>query len=190
MAQITKGTTDVSRYVMLYDVGGSPKTGHTITDLDLTYIRAGELGAGKVDATALGAVDAAHSDNKAIEISSGYMAGLYRVDWPDAPFASGVDTVLLYVKGTDLQPCVEEIELTDPLKTLLAAIDMTDQADVGKLLGQIRMIHAHTGGTEVQSDPATPNVLTYRNEANDADLSVRTRTTDGNNVGKTTRSAP
>lgn len=64
------------------------------------------------------------------------------------------------------------------------------ETDVTKLLGQLRMMHAHTGGTVVVQDPASPNVNTYRNEADDGALSVRTRSTTGGNVRKVTRSAP
>ena len=72
----------------------------------------------------------------------------------------------------------------------LLAIDMTGETDITKLLGQIRMINAHTGGNVTVWDPASPNVNTYRNEADSADLSVRTRTTAAGNVRKITRSAP
>ena len=76
------------------------------------------------------------------------------------------------------------------LKVLLAAIDMTDQADITMLLGQIRMTFLHEGGTVIVKDPASPNVNTFRNEADDADASVKTRTGTGDNIRKVTRSAP
>lgn len=112
MPRITKGSTNVSRYVMLVDsADGTPETGYTITDLDLQYTRNGATPAAKVDATALGSVNAAHADNQAIEVDGTSSPGLYRVDWPDAAFAAGVDNVQLVVSGSGLHPAVEEIEL-------------------------------------------------------------------------------
>lgn len=112
MAQIKHGTTDVTRYVvLLLTADGSPATGLTITDLDLQYTRTRGTPATKVDATALGATNSAHGDNQAIEIDATSSPGLYRVDWPDAAFATGADTVQLVVTGPTIRPAVEEIEL-------------------------------------------------------------------------------
>jgi hypothetical protein len=80
---IKKGTTDVTRYVMLRDsTAGTPETGYTITDLDLQYTRNRAEPAAKVDATALADQDDAHADNQAIQIDATSSPGLYRVDWP------------------------------------------------------------------------------------------------------------
>jgi hypothetical protein len=218
MARISPGSVDVSRYIILKDTAGNPATGYTVTALDLYYVRDQSPASTKVDATALAAIDSEHADNKAIEISAVGFPGLYRVDWPDAAFAAGKSQVMLSIVGPGLQPCIEEIELkTDipailallearltaaraayldnlasaaALKALLADIDMTDQDDITKLLGQIRMSFVHEGGTEVRWDPETPNEYRYRNEANDADLSVKTRSTGEDNIEKVTRSAP
>jgi hypothetical protein len=111
---IKKGTTDVTRYVMLRDsTAGTPETGYTITDLDLQYTRNRAEPAAKVDATALADQDDAHADNQAIQIDATSSPGLYRVDWPDAAFATGADKVLLVVSGAGLDPAVEEIQLVD-----------------------------------------------------------------------------
>ena len=123
MNAIKKGSTDVSRYVLLRDSSdGSPETGYTITDLDLQYVRNRSTAAAKVDATALAAADSAHADNKAIEVGS-QGAGLYRIDWPDAAFAAGVDKVVLIVTGSGILPAVEEIQLVD--------FDPEDGTDLG-----------------------------------------------------------
>lgn len=114
MSTVQKDATDVSRYIVLRDSSdGTPETGYTITNLDLQYVRAGAAPAAKVDATALGSTDAAHADNKAIEIDGTSSPGLYRVDWPDAAFATGVDKVILTVSGTGLDPAVEEVQLVN-----------------------------------------------------------------------------
>jgi hypothetical protein len=98
---VKAGSTDVTTYFVLRDsTTGTGKTGLTITDIDLTYVRTGVSPAAKVDATALAATDSAHADNKAIEIDATNMPGVYRVDWPDAAFAAGVQEVILGVKCT------------------------------------------------------------------------------------------
>lgn len=105
-------STDVTRYVVLRNSStGEPYAGYTITNLDLQYTRARTAPAAKVDATALAATNSAHADNKAIEIDATSSPGLYRVDWPDAAFASGVNKVLLCVSGPGIEPCFEEVPL-------------------------------------------------------------------------------
>jgi hypothetical protein len=114
---IQVGTADVTRYVMIVDSSdGSPETGITVTDLDMQYTRVGAAPAAKADAGDLGATDAAHGDNKIYEVDGTSSPGLYRVDWPDAAFASGVSHVILYVTGTGFSSPPEEIQLvgTDP----------------------------------------------------------------------------
>jgi hypothetical protein len=116
MPSIDIGTTDVIRYVMIVDsTDGSPETGITITNLDLQYTRAGEAPVAKVDATALGATNSAHADNKMFEVDGTSSPGLYRVDWPDAAFIGGESGVLLVVTGTGFAPAVEDITLNVPV---------------------------------------------------------------------------
>ena len=111
---ITKGSTDVTTYVMLVDsAAGTPETGYTIANLDLQYTRNRETPATKADATALAATNTAHTDNYAIQIDATSSPGLYRVDWPDAAFATGADKVILVVSGTGLAPAVLHVELVN-----------------------------------------------------------------------------
>lgn len=109
--RIKAGSTDVTTYFKLIDPStGAPETSLTITDLDLSYVR-DAAAAVKADATALGSVTAAHTDNAAIEVDSTNCPGLYRVDWPDLAFASGVDYVQLCVNGAAIDPTYIEVEL-------------------------------------------------------------------------------
>ncbi len=113
MPSLLKGTTDVTRYVMIVDsTSGAPETGITITSLDLQYTRYGEAPAAKVDVTALGSTGADHDDNKMLEVDPTSSPGLHRVDWPDAAFAIGAEGVLLTITGTGFHPAVEDIQLT------------------------------------------------------------------------------
>ena len=96
---IKAGATDVTTYFALrLTADGKAATGLTITDFDLQYVRSGVAPVAKVDATALAATDSAHADNKAFEIDATDQPGVYRVDWPDAAFGTGVREVLLTVK--------------------------------------------------------------------------------------------
>ncbi len=96
---VQAGSVDVTTFFVLRTAAdGTATTGATITAIDLQYCRSGAAPSAKVDATALAATDSAHADNKAIEIDVTDQPGLYRVDWPDAAFASGVREVILSVK--------------------------------------------------------------------------------------------
>lgn len=108
---IPAGTQDNTIYFYLKTSTGAAATGLTIADLDATYVR-DKASAIKADLTALAAVDSAHGDNKAIEISSTNAPGLYRVDFPDAAFVAGVDRVQLVINGAAIDPAVIEVELT------------------------------------------------------------------------------
>lgn len=118
MPNIDRGTTDVTRYVMVVDSSdGSPETGATIANFDVQYTRAGEAPVSKVDVTALAATDSAHSDNKMFQVNATSSPGLYRVDWPDAAFAAGSTSVLLVVTSSDsFAPAVEDITLSVPIQ--------------------------------------------------------------------------
>ena len=96
---VAGGSTNVTTYFVLrLAADGTAATGLTVTNFDLQYTRSGVAPTAKVDATALGATDTAHTDNYAIEIDATDQPGLYRVDWPDAAFAAGVREVILSVK--------------------------------------------------------------------------------------------
>ena len=115
--QVSPNSTDISTYFSLrLTVSGVEATGLVVTNIDLQYVRNGATPAAKVDASALGAANSAHTDNSAIEVDPTDQPGLYRVDWPDAAFAAGVSTVILSVKAP---ACFTEhlrVEL-EPLQT-------------------------------------------------------------------------
>jgi hypothetical protein len=121
---VKKGSTDVTTYFALrLAATGVEATGLTITNFDLQYVRTRVAPSAKVDATALGATDSAHGDNQAIEIDPTDAPGLYRVDWPDAAFATGVAEVILTVKCATV--------FTEHLRVELVGYDPTDGARLG-----------------------------------------------------------
>lgn len=90
---IKKGSTDQSTEIRIIDsTTGAPETAveHNTAGIDLWYRRAG---AAKVSLTeaALAALTTAHTDGGIEHIGDGY----YRLDLPDAAFATGADSVLV-----------------------------------------------------------------------------------------------
>lgn len=113
MTTVKKGAVDQTFYFKLVDsAAGTPETGLTIANIDATYVR-NRAAAVKNDLTALAAVDTAHTDNKGIEIDATNAPGLYRIDFPDAAFATGVDKVILSVTCAGCDPAMMFIELAD-----------------------------------------------------------------------------
>lgn len=113
--EFLKGATDVSTYVFMVDAtAGTPETGLTIANMDATYSRVLEASV-KNDLTALAAVTTAHTDNRAIEVDATNAPGLYRIDWPDAAFASaaGVKMLTLTVTCSGCQPAHLQAKLVN-----------------------------------------------------------------------------
>lgn len=157
MAQIKKDTTNVSRYIMVVDSTGAAITGATSTNFDLQYTRDNANPSTKADATA-GSLTA-HSDDTVVEVDATSSPGLYKVDWPDAAFATGVSQVLLVVTNTSdgMLPAVEEVELVD--NVVGDVVDANDRVDVGSWLGTVVSTSSTTSLPEVDaksiSDDAT-----------------------------------
>lgn len=123
------GSTDVTTcFVLRGTDDGIEESGLTVTDFDLQYVRNRETPSAKVDASALGSIDAAHADNSAYEVDATDAPGLYRIDWPDAAFAAGGNYVagepfwvVLTVKCTGV--------FTEHLLVLIdPKVDLTDDA--------------------------------------------------------------
>lgn len=93
MKIVDQGSTDVSVIVRMVDnASGAPKTDITSasTGLALWYRREGADAVALTESD-LSALDDSHSDGGLLHIADGY----YRVDIPDAAFASGADGVLV-----------------------------------------------------------------------------------------------
>lgn len=109
MRQVKVGSTDISHPLSIVDSGdGTPETGVTAASagLALEYVRNGAAAVALTESD-LAAVDSAHTDGGIKHI--GY--GTYRVDWPDAAFAAGVDTVELIGTVTGMVVLRETIQL-------------------------------------------------------------------------------
>jgi hypothetical protein len=159
---IAPGSTDVITYFKLVDPAtGVPETGLTIANLDATYVRDGAAAVKNGLSTPGGyTVSSVHADNAAIQVDATNAPGLYRVDWPDAAFAAGVNRVQLVVNGAAVDPAVIEVEL---------ALWLT----------------AITGATVIAVLNATQGAITWAqqkivaNVANEGALDIRNANADG-----------
>jgi hypothetical protein len=98
---IKLGIADISLIVQLFDAfNGSPKTGLTIANLQIRYIRNETNNNVTISSwqslIALTALTDAHFDNHGYEIGDGY----YRIDIPDAICATGINEVVIEVQDS------------------------------------------------------------------------------------------
>ena len=113
---ILKGKTDVTVYVWIPDSSSTTGAGRTGLAFDTAslvcyYVR--PLGSATQLTLATQTVTGAHSDGGFVEVSSANMPGLYRLDLSDAICATGVDSVVVMLKGAaNMPPVALEIQLT------------------------------------------------------------------------------
>lgn len=172
---IQKGSTNVSTVIRIIDSGDqTPETGvaSVTSGLALEYRREGELSVGLTEDD-LGALTDAHADGKMLHIGNGY----YRVDIPDAAFATGSSGVLIHGTVTGMIVIGAYHPLTGhDAEDLLNSVNTASNDDT-KLGGQIRRTHALAGGTKSSKDHGAANpTIVHRNEADAADLITETRT--------------
>jgi len=157
-AVIKEAKTNVTLRVLLKDPSGDPKTSQTITDLDIYYIRVETDNdvtiSAKADLTALTALTDAHADNKGLEIGQGY----YRIDVPDAAFATGAYRGTLVVKDGAATPAIlptmVDYELVDHIQLQSGANEITytvkeDDEDTGDPIDGVEVWITLNGQTEV-----------------------------------------
>lgn len=114
---IKKASTDVTTYVFIQD--SSKTTGEGLTGLAYntaslvaSYVR--PLTARAALTLATQTVDGAHSDGGFVEVDATNMPGVYRLDLSDAICATGVNSVVVMLKGAaNMAPVLLEIQLTD-----------------------------------------------------------------------------
>ena len=132
--QIAAGTTDVSVQVPMVDItdGFTPETGLTPTDFDVVYARP-HVAPTKADCVALAtpAVTDVHLDNGCFEIDSTNMKGVYRFDFPDAPFAVGEENALLAIHHASCRSVYVHVLLQNKLSAAgLDSITVTEPTTV------------------------------------------------------------
>lgn len=112
MSERTKGATSVSLEFRLADATtGAAKMALDVTTLKLQYHRPGEAPGTATSLTALAAATTGWTSYGAREVDGTNSPGVYRVDAPNAAFATGADEVVLTVTGSAIQPASRLIDL-------------------------------------------------------------------------------
>ena len=115
--QLVKASTDVTVYVFIQDdtaTDGSGLTGLVYNSAGLTCYYVRSLAAAAQLTLATQTVTGAHSDGGFVEVDATNLPGVYRLDLSDTIVATGVDSVLVMLKGaTNMAPVLTEIQLTD-----------------------------------------------------------------------------
>lgn len=113
--QILKGSTSVSIYVFIQDSSsqiGSGLTGLVFNSGSLVCYYVRPLGSATQLSLVTQTVTGAWTSGGFVEISSTNMPGVYRLDIADAAIASGVNSVVLVLRGAaNMVPCHVELEL-------------------------------------------------------------------------------
>jgi hypothetical protein len=112
---VTKGDTSRREYVFIQDSSvttGAGLTGlvYNASNLVASYVREGSTRTAITLATQT--VSGAYSSGGFVEVDATNMPGVYRFDIPDAAFATGVDKVVVMLKGAaNMVPVVLEYQL-------------------------------------------------------------------------------
>jgi hypothetical protein len=138
-------TVDNTILVRLHDaLNGSPKTGLTITDLQVKIYTLNNtndvsLVQDWTSLTALAGLTSSHSDNYGIELDSGY----YRVDIPDASVGVDITQAIILIKDNTNESILEEDYV---IYTELASVTSTDAQNILDKLND--MIIEDSGGNQ------------------------------------------
>jgi hypothetical protein len=142
MSERKKGSTGVSLLFRLTDsTTGAAKSGIDVTTLKLQYERPGSAASTATSLTLLAALTTAHTDYGAHEVDATNSKGVYRVDCPDAGFATGADEVTWTVTGTGIEPSTRLIDLIDPV-TISATVN-DGSAAAGSFIGSAGLDGSH-----------------------------------------------
>ena len=139
---VTAGSTNVSAYFYIVQDASGANPGEPVTGLLFSDIETGgsasyaRQGAARVDLTlvTLASASAAHTDGGFILVDDTNMPGLYRCDYPDAAFVTGVDEAFLSLVIESSNNAVVaplRVELTD--FDLRNSALQTDWEDAGRL---------------------------------------------------------
>lgn len=172
---VKAGATSNREYIWIGDstsTSGAGKTGlaYNTSGLKAYYIRPG--GSATAITLATQTVTGAFSSGGFVEVDATNMPGVYRLDIPDAVFASGVDHAIVIVHGASgMSPVPMEYDLTTWTDAATALLDLLDGIESGVTLRQgIRAILAAAAGRATIG--ATSAV--YRNVNNTKDVITAT----------------
>ena len=158
---VTAGKTNVSAY--FYIVGdsshaspGEPVTGLLYSDIETggsaSYMR---QGAARTDLTLVTQTAAgAHTDGGFVQVDATNMPGVYRCDYPDAAFATGVDEVVLSIVVASANNAIAA-----PIKCQIADFDLrTASPVVASVTGAVGSVTGAVGSVTGAVASVTGNV--------------------------------
>ena len=197
---VTAGKTNVSVYFYIVQDASATSPGEPVTGLLFSDIETGgsasyaRQGAARTDLTliTLANASATHADGGFILVDDTNMPGLYRCDYPDAAFATGVDQVMLQIvvasaNNAVASPIFVEItdfDLRDSVRGGMTALPNADAdaagglpvSDAGGLdLDDIPLnaeLNARTLVAASYFDPATDDVATVTTLTNKTGFSL------------------
>jgi hypothetical protein len=130
---VTAGKTDVTVYFYIVQDASATSPGEPVTGLLFSDIETGgsasyaRQGAARVDLTLVTQTPAgAHTDGGFVQVDATNMPGLYRCDYPDAAFATGVDQVYL-----QLVVAAAKNAVAAPIVVDLTDVDFRDSTSMG-----------------------------------------------------------
>lgn len=183
---IKKASTDVTVYLFIQDSSvttGAGKTGlaYNTSSLVAYYVR--PLGSATQLTLATQTVTGAHSDGGFVEVDATNMPGVYRLDLSDAICATGVNSVVVMLKGAaNMAPVVLEIQLTsyDPNDAGAEIADaVLDEVVMGSytLRQLVKVLAAKMAGKATGGGTTT---ITYRGVDDASNVIVETVDSSGN----------
>lgn len=154
---IKKGDTDVSVVIRIIDsTDGTPETGvvWNTSGIDMEYRREGAAVVDITEAT-LAALTTAHADGGFLHIGNGY----YRLDVPDAAFATGADGVLIQgtVTGMVVIGCYIPLVDYDPYDGVRMGMTALPNAAADAAGG---LVISDAGGQDIDAAFVSANRLT------------------------------
>jgi hypothetical protein len=165
--EIAKGATSQTLYVVALDSAsttGGRKTGIAYNAAGLTayYVR-NRAASVAITLATLASSSAAWSSGGWVEVDATNAPGLYRLDVPDAAFATGVDSVVVVVRGAAGMVQTEE-------EVLLVAYNPQDATALGlsrldtAVSSRLASGNVTVGGYAAGQDPATLTLVTPANK--------------------------
>ena len=175
--KIKSGSINVSVYYYIVQDASSTSPGEPVTGLLFSDIETGgsasyvRQGAARSDLTiiTLASANAAHSDGGFILVDDTNMPGLYRCDYPDAAFATGVDQVFLQIVVASANNAVAAPILVD----IDDNVDQTADHAAGIAdIPTVAEFNARTLATADYFDPAVDAVATVTTLTNKTGFSL------------------
>lgn len=160
MRVVTHGATDQSVELYIVDADGLPATGlaYNSSGIDLWYRRNGAAVTSITEATQT--ASGAHSDGGFVGLGN----GVYRLDPPDAAFASGVSHVTFggTITSYTVYPVTVQLSAFD-LQTATQAVNVTQFGGSNGTFssGRPEVNTSHWGGTAVASASVRSNVIEF-----------------------------